>query len=321
MPAYILDLEVPEETLATCSSCHNCVNTNNPKYHVKCCNYHPVQPNFVIGALLSSNDEPLASAQKIIRKKIIQKEGVSPIGIIPPSDFYLNKNNVVCPYLKDQLCSIWQYRTELCSTFFCSSIGGRSGQQFWNVLLDYLKLVDKQLSLYALQEIGFEANLIHYQYFSNSFASKKKELVKGSAKIFEKHWGEWIGQEQVLFIKCYEEILKTDHKIIERLIGWEGSWFSDLLTNKSKVFKESVLHDKLKLMPIDFVKDSSNDKCMLITSARENTTCNEIQMMFLKMFDGEASTKDIIRKTKELNQDITTIVYDLIQEGLLVPST
>lgn len=318
IPDKVLNIVVPDEILATCSYCHNCVNPNNPKYHVKCCNYHPIQPNFIVGAMLSHKDSRYIPVQKIIRAKIHEKSGVGPMGIIPPSDFYINKEEAKCPYLKNQQCSIWEFRTELCSSFFCSSIGGRSGQKFWKSLLSYLKLVDSKLSLYILDKIGFEADITHRDFFDKSYASSKTKPIKIDNIAIRKHWKNWFGREEELYKECYKEILQLDANKLRDLLGWEGEWYAKLLIKKSKEFNDDVILDRLKILPITYSKAKVNSKELQIIETDKRVGCNEIQAMFLKMFDGKTSTKEIIRKSKVLNQDVTTLVYDLIQENLLI---
>jgi Fe-S-cluster containining protein len=169
------------ENLATCDQCILLTDDNEiyaPEvqgsvheyciFHpdVKCCTYEPDLPNFLVGAILSSNGSELTIGQKRITQKILQGKGVTPQDIQATKSSSLEYNQLIdqssecnrdigCPYFdkSNRNCSIWMFRQANCSTFFCKSVEGIAGQQFWEAMNYYLSGIEKELARFAAQSI------------------------------------------------------------------------------------------------------------------------------------------------------------------------
>jgi len=89
------DLEVPEETIATCSDCIMAKDFKKKKkrgkeYFIpdtKCCTYHPYIPNFLVGGLLSSNLSEHQEGKRRMIKKIENGKGIYPLRIQPSFEY------------------------------------------------------------------------------------------------------------------------------------------------------------------------------------------------------------------------------------------
>ena len=176
----------PHENLATCDQCIVLADdkqTVSPEvqgsiheyciFHpdVKCCTYEPDLPNFLAGAILSSNRGDLSDGRKRIVRKIEQGEGVTPLSIQATKSSAQEYSQLIdqssgcdkdigCPYFdkSSKHCSIWFFRQANCSTFFCKSTEGIAGQQFWEAMNYYLSGVEKELSLFAASTLELFAD-------------------------------------------------------------------------------------------------------------------------------------------------------------------
>ena len=58
----VLDIEFPEEQIATCNSCTLCRSAESPYINTKCCTYQPTLVNFLLGGVFEDDDIALAVA-------------------------------------------------------------------------------------------------------------------------------------------------------------------------------------------------------------------------------------------------------------------
>ena len=162
--------EIPEERFADCDNCHLCASKKLSISETKCCTYHVILPNYMVGAILSETDNQFDYGKAKVLSKIEQKHGVTPFGIAGTSDIlefeerkkenkntlaisFEDRNRYSCPFLNNQKCSIWKYRSELCLTYFCNPVSGMTGTNFWNAVLKFVRYMECQLSYYALRKI------------------------------------------------------------------------------------------------------------------------------------------------------------------------
>lgn len=79
----LIQLEVAQEDWLDCSDCHTCSNSNLKRFHTKCCDYQPSLPNFIVGSILNDSSKALSIGKNLIQKRIKNKLGVTPYGILP----------------------------------------------------------------------------------------------------------------------------------------------------------------------------------------------------------------------------------------------
>lgn len=237
LSSKILKLDV-QETKATCN---NCLRSRDKRFaytykeHLKCCTFHPYTTNFAVGALLSLEKNTVGITQ--IREKIEKRKFALPIGIIAPFDYqYLfltkeeeqfgNDSNLLCPYYdkNDNGCSVWQYRGVVCTSFFCRSDYGQSGQKFWTVVSDYLSYVEMALAEECLVQLDFsprdlsdQLTYLNKRDFDQNEISQQQLDAEVDCKL-------WNGYENKIdfYKKCFSLVQKIDRKQFKEIIGQQG---------------------------------------------------------------------------------------------------
>lgn len=342
LPEEVLTMEIPNERFADCMDCFHCSSAARPTSKIKCCTYHPILPNYMVGAILSDHSPAMAEGRKRIIEKIKNRVGVTPYGIIPPAkhqtlynkytkrnkgqiadakeivDSKENADALQCPYQSaDSLCTIWKYRTELCSTYHCASVGGQKGQKFWNTAFQYLTSMEQKLTLYALDAMEYPAKSIRTNRLNPiSFGLENKE---GAYKkpLYQKIWMEWEGQEIDFFEKCFAIIQQTEQKEVLTLSGIE---------EKIQIAQLSLSAQAMLLKEIpDFLKlDKTHPAYKIIEKEKQLKFANgqilkitPLQLIFLKGFNGTTPTLTLIKKSFMVKQNIVNLLLPLIKNGIL----
>jgi Fe-S-cluster containining protein len=255
-PKPLLAASLPEK-LATCDNCAMAApGAQDISYqlHLKCCTYHPFQPNYLLGGLLGTQDSRMQSsaAMTSIDQKIRSREYVLPIGIVAPlahqvefnaRDKYQfgNREDWLCPYYesKTQNCGIWKFRGAVCSTFFCKSSYGKKGLTFWERLSDYLTYVEMALMEEALVMLDFSPRQISENLeFLNRFEATPEELKQKvlSEDFARKIWNGYFEDQRGFFIKCFEIVSQMSKKQFHEALGEQGSMIEkDLLASLREV--------------------------------------------------------------------------------------
>lgn len=334
LSSEILEIQIPEERFADCSNCHHCGNKNSPLLHTKCCAYHPVLPNYMLGAILSETSSHLAEGQKRTIQKIEEQVGVTPYGIIPPLKhdklYHTQRNDTLikpinqqvaselkCPYYNKGACTIWSHRTELCSTFFCISSGGEKGTQFWSVFSKYFRAIEHKLSLYALMEMGYPIGALRTKPLNPQELKLEDENGDLNEELYQKLWGEWKGKEKEFFIKCYEIVSKLSSQQLEDMLGLEEQILAKRIKVKAAGFNTAVIPDVLQFIPNDNLVNQVKPMQYEIDVSGKKVMLTQIQYSFVCSFDGKTSTYDLLRKASALHTGIDHLIEPLLKVGLL----
>ena len=83
----ILEQEIPTENFANCQDCHLCKTQKTTQYLSKCCTYHPRLPNYIVGGILSDEDDSMIEGRIVLTRKLKIELGVTPYGINAPQEF------------------------------------------------------------------------------------------------------------------------------------------------------------------------------------------------------------------------------------------
>lgn len=305
----LLAIELPDEIIANCSSCNLCKTPKSPYLETKCCNYHPVQVNYLLGGVLSDSDKRLESGKIRIRKQLAEQKGVSAFGIRPNAEYVSNQERILlsenafhtkkeidsqlCPYYDKGNCTVWKYREHLCVTYFCSSIGGEAGHRFWKNLNSLLQEIEEKLALYAADKLGFS--------------------LKPDAEI-----PELTSEKQVAFyIACYEEIRLLDYNTFQTLMGENFSIKVLTLLEDAKVFRQKSFPEYLGFHPQ--MEISTTPSGNLILSVNQNKTeISPVVYSLLRFFDGKRTTQAVFDKAFEVLYNLNDPVSVLIEKGILI---
>lgn len=327
----VLNIEIPEERYADCNNCHHCVSKQDAFVNTKCCTYYPVIPNYMIGALLSTDNPLLEEGRKRMRHLVAQKKGVTPYGIIPTLQhdvLYQNsiakKNthvdkqtaeSLLCPFYNNGTCSIWSHRTELCSTFFCMSSGGDVGKIFWTTFQKYFTAIEFKLSIHAMQQLHYPVNMIRIKPLNPQNLKLDTLDCQLNAELYGKIWQSWKGKEIEWYLDCYSVIQKMNATNTMQLLGIEEQLLEQKIKSKAQKFIENQIPNHLLWVEDQTNVEQVGDTIVLNSKIK----LSKIEYLFLRQFDGKKSTYDLLRKSQLMRINISNNVSALIRNKVLYP--
>lgn len=219
--------EIPPETEATCDQCAMCPSDQerNPKGEyfnklTKCCTYFPRTPNYLIGMVLRDTHPGMEAARTQLRAWISEGR-LNPRGLLTKPEWdhmytfveFGKREDMVCPfYIQKEggLCGIWLFRPATCQTWFCKTVRGAVGQDFWYRANKVLNMTEVDLSLWCMDQLGLtEAKRVE---------TKHPIRDKGLDDL-EFSWGEYTGREEAFFIRCAELVEVLDWDQLYAVIG------------------------------------------------------------------------------------------------------
>lgn len=214
------------------ATCHRCIQA--PKKYdadLKCCTFWPFIPNYAVGEILLSKEEKYKAAQATILNLIENKHWNLPMGLVAPADYQVdfkkNKKKLfgrdesfLCPYYSktNNNCSLWLYRGSVCTSFFCESSYGKSGQQFWQKFENY----------FSYLEMGLSQEVLVYKDFSPKDVTTQLEYlmldkkVKITAGMYKKIWKHFYGQERNFYIQAAEFVNQLPSAQMKEILGETG---------------------------------------------------------------------------------------------------
>lgn len=242
--------EIPPESKATCSACamleRGCQGSavapvdGRSRFFspdTKCCTFHPRLPNYLLGAILTSDDPALAEGRRRVAARIASHVGVSPEWLHPPRTFTLLYDNargafgrargLRCPFYEADAggCTIWAHRDAVCSTYFCKYVAGADGRRFWTAVKELLSLVEIQLARAALLELAPELLDREPGLRPASATPVGPEDIDGAPPPEEEYltaWGAWAGREVELYAACDAYVRSLSARDLDALLGLDG---------------------------------------------------------------------------------------------------
>lgn len=246
----LLAEQVPPESKATCSSCAmlegGCQATavapvdGRPRFFrpdTKCCTFHPRLPNYLVGAILSSDEPAHAEGRRRVSERVASRVGVTPGWLHPPRRFTLlydsargafgRSRELRCPFYESDggACTIWAHRDAVCSTYFCKYVAGADGRLFWTSVKELVSLVEIQLSRAALLELAPE--LLDVEPGTRPWAAAPvgPEDLDGAPppeREYAAAWGAWAGREPELYAACSSYVRTLSARDLDALLGLDG---------------------------------------------------------------------------------------------------
>jgi len=281
----LFDRPAVVEERATCDNCAMCdhgqgVNIAIDFFHPesKCCTYYPSLPNFLIGGVFADPSPELEEGRQRLRKIIASRVGVTPQWIQPPRKYSVlftaargagfgRATSLRCPFyqLDGGLCTIWRYRENVCSTYFCKYSGGKQGWDFWQSLKNYLSFVEFMLSNYAVRTLC--PSLTEPTQPRGTLTLEDLEDRPPPDDEYARYWGEWVGREEEWYVKCYEAVGKVQRDAFAKFV--EGDEKGRNLLNTTRV-RWDEMNDRNfipeRLVRNPKMKDRYVDDSVVITS-------------------------------------------------------
>jgi len=322
-----LEWEVPKEKLADCANCHLCSTPKRSVSKNKCCTYYATLPNYMVGAILSEQDKQWATGKKLVLDNIAKRKGVTPYGITSPKEFvelndemrkagkleimsYDDREKLTCAYLDDGKCTVWKFRSELCITYFCHSIGAQAGKVFWESLYKYVRYIEKQLSVYALIKLKYPLHKLSLDvlepenlYLQNNDFSLNENAYKNLWKGVEK-------TEAEFYIECYHILSQAE---FEKIVGMESQWHQQKLKYNLKNFINN-----LQPLYVKFKPETNIEKKGDISINKGNfIEVNFRQLAAIKALDGNKNITDVMREHHNLVQIDNKLVKQYLKVGIV----
>jgi len=334
LPTEVLNLEFPTERFTPCLQCHHETVDNNYRRHTKCCDYHPVYPNYVIGAILCDEDPNIVEGKRRFKQKIQEKIGVTPYGIYPSRDY--NKkfqasrkrnrtisqseiNAIACPYMTaDRLCSVWKYRSELCATYHCISSNGNSGNRFWTLMRTYLTNIERKLALYALGQLDYPLKAIQtHPLGRNPFQPKEQATNEQRTKIYQNTWRNWKDKEEAFYIACFAAVNELTPDQTQSILGIEEQILFEQLQDQARKMYEAMIPDRLQLNEqYPQINNLLSNQPIRLKNGRIFQLKNP-QALLLKKFKRGAATLPVLQQGVLMKIGMSAVVSTLVEEGIL----
>lgn len=321
-------IKVAEETISKCSNCvmlqnddksHQNASYFNP--NTKCCTYHPIIRNYLVGAFLSDESENISVGRDIIIQKIQRRVGVLPDAIHPSNkyshlynssaNFFGKTISMVCPFYNNKQgnCFIWKYRSAICTTWFCKPVYGEDGELFWNEVKNYLVYVENVLSTYALLKCGFNILDINIP-FTHVEINKPQRILNHedideivSEEKYKRIWGNYCSNEIEFYKNCYAIIEKISNKDFNKISGVYHDLLLKKVTMQNNKLAKFVLPFYLKKNPNLIIEKSLHNK-YIVTYKFQRISLSPELYQILDNFNGILSIQEI-RKYLKINFNLT----------------
>lgn len=325
----------PEEKFASCSNCAMAGPTQpierRFRGNLKCCTYFPFLPNYLVGGILEQPADDDGSNR--VRRLISEQVGIRPEGLSPSAlykllyrsaiDGFGKSERLLCPYYQTNTggCSIWRYRDSVCSTYFCKSIAGRAGTEFWKELAGYLAYVQSSLSLFVLLELGMDTREFLYEGRGTTPSAGKLTVADIDGKVvasdYRTLWASWPDDEVAFYREAFKLVAKLDNAAFSKICGVEQVARLDALRKRYR----AVMHVPPILRRgggaglVRRADESSYD-----VQIGHAALSIRVPAAVLDSFNGATSTSDVVRSIL-LNHGISVedeLISTLYHGGVLV---
>ncbi|MES2745751.1 MAG: hypothetical protein V4655_10005 [Bdellovibrionota bacterium] len=255
MPKELFTLTFPKERQATCMNCpKSCYGDFRSDY--RCCTYHPRIANFLLG-LGSETPAGDAAIDRLLDLGMLTPEGMysTPGQWIDFLDDQKNKDfgrseKVLCPMLNptNGFCDVHAFRNSVCSTFFCLSDHGQTGENFWVQVQTLGSQIELVLAQWALRTIGFDvdAYIRAFDELSHSIDSVSTQ-TGWTDEALDILWGTWRGREKELMRACAALIVENRTNL------WD-------IANSHTIIESRLFDEAMDTLVPDHLEDEVEEK-------------------------------------------------------------
>ena len=113
----------------------------------------------------------------------------------------------------------WAFREGVCTTWFCKHNAGADGLQFWTAVKDYLFIVQRRLSEYALHSLGWdvEAVLRSEPRAEEPLSARAIDDQPLDDSDYSALWGDWQGREEEFYRRAFETVAALSSSEFEQI--------------------------------------------------------------------------------------------------------
>jgi Fe-S-cluster containining protein len=230
----------------------------------KCCTFHPRLPNYLLGALLTSDGPAAAEGRRRIAARVASRVGVTPEWLHPPRTFTMlydgargafgRAAGLRCPFYEPDGggCTIWAHRDAVCSTYFCKYEAGADGRRLWTAVKELVSLVEIQLARGALLDLAPELLDREPGTPPRPSGPLGPEDIDGAAPPdaeYEAAWGAWAGREAELYAACHDWARARTAGDLDALLGLDGRIARRAIRGALEAARSTRLPERLRLDP------------------------------------------------------------------------
>jgi hypothetical protein len=337
LPVFF-EREVNSEVLSDCEHCPMLEQnqSKNPlslevfSPKTKCCTYHPNTPNYLVGRLLDSDDPAVAEGKKRLMDKLEKRVGVMPIGVHPSRKYLVlykegkrkafgKAVSLRCPYYDEKRggCTIWIARADACATYFCKSVSGIRGREFWKLVQRYLQKTQRDLSIHALKKLHVDITATMERLNERDGLTPWELDDYVPDEVYSALWGAWEGRETELYLESYRIISSITREDFVRIRS--NDRILPMLEKAREALLTANMPQVLKLNPSLTVSELGSGNWALHASWG-NFEVSQLVLTLLRLFDGKNANYEIVRHAKEkLEVDLTDdYLNTMYQNGILV---
>lgn len=345
----LLDKQLESEKLADCLNCPMCKDQNEPGDQletqfqpiVKCCTFYPGLPNYLVGQILKDN-RVSSDIMDIIRSKIDERSGVTPLGISPTlaeeqkyktisgqGRFGKADGEVRCPYYVDQksgICGIRNYRNCVCTTWFCKRNHGLVSYYMWDAIRRLLHHIEESLASWCLLELEVEDDALDLLCKKDSLAWEQLKEDAVDTHLLKRAWGKFENNKIEFYKQCGHLVNTLDWTDIESICGPQLK----ILARSARLSQASLTMDQFpEYVTINSQKTRTLDNGNISVQTYSRYQSFEIPMnigmglmMAIPLFQDPCKLEELIKNIEstsgqKLSKDQMNLLF---QSGIITPA-
>jgi len=321
---------LPVESKATCGSCamvadapeRSRADSRFFSAQAKCCTFAPTLPNFLVGGVLADETPESSEGRERLRELLRARVGVTPLGLTPPPVAALlykhgaerafgQSVTLRCPHYVDRdggLCGIWRHRNSVCSTWFCKHTRGAAGAAFWQSLLRFLDVLERELARRSLLDVGLEPDAIALLVpFPDGRPAAPLTAVDLDGGVdddaYQRMWGRFLGREEELYRSCAEAAASMDLAELLARSGADLAIAAALARESYRRLVDVARPVRLRLGRFEVVSEDRENQRICTYSKLDPLDAPRALMNALHRFEGG---------------DVDAVLAELEAEGILV---
>jgi hypothetical protein len=340
----LLGEDIPRERRATSASCAMCAPARKPasavhRYFdpdVKCCSYHPILANFLVGRALADSD-PAASASMEARLAA-ETATATPMGLGQPPVYATLYDRATkafgvskalrCPHYVVETggCGVWRHRNAVCTTWFCKFERGETGSEFWSATHRLLGALELALARHCVAELDIGADamarLTRHPAWSNGTPRPGAADLDGRPDAANRDlWGRWHGREREFYRRAGEIVAAHSWPEALALAGSEARGLALAVKARFAALKSERVPERLVLAPASVIASGPQSLRLKTFSEFDPLDIPPVLFEALRFFQGGPNDEALAAIVAELGVSLEPeLVRKLADFGVLKPA-